>query len=263
MNILVFDIETIPDVDVGRRIYGLEGMDDTSVAEAMYAKRRADNNGGGDFLRHHLHRVAAISVLLRHDTDKLRVDSLGDPDSSERELVSRFFDLLGRYKNPTLVSWNGSGFDLPVLHYRALKHSVVAASYWDQGEKDQAFRWNNYINRYHMRHTDMMDLFALYQSRAYAPLDDVAILLGLPGKMGIGGNKVWESYQAGDIVGIRNYCEVDVLNTYLIYLRFELMRGHLDAEDHQRECQRLHNYLAANNHPHLREFLSAWDEASG
>jgi len=263
MNILVFDIETVPDVETGRRIYDLVEMNDAKVADAMFAKRRAESNSNSDFLQHHLHRIVAISVLLRQDPDKLRVASLGDPNSSEHELVSRFFDLLGRYNKPTLVSWNGSGFDLPVLHYRALKHAVVASDYWELGEKDQSFRWNNYISRYHMRHTDLMDLLSLYQARSYVSLENLALLLGLPGKIGMHGSKVWETYQAGDIVKIRNYCETDVLNTYLVYLRFELMRGHFDAESYQRECHRLRNYLAAKGYPHLSEFLSAWSNSDG
>jgi hypothetical protein len=256
MNILVFDIETVPDVEMGRRLYGLVGMDDHMVAEVMFAARRAETRGS-EFLRPHLHRIVAISAVLRH-ADRLRVGSLGEPESSERDLVSRFFDVLERY-SPTLVSWNGAGFDLPVLHYRALRHAVTAPRYWELGDEDPAFRWNNYINRYHLRHTDLMDLLSLYQPRACASLDDVATLLGLPGKQGMSGARVWESCQAGDIAGIRNYCETDVLNTYLIYLRFELMRGHLDEEGHRRECQRLRDYLAAEGHPHFCEFLGAWE----
>ena len=116
MNVFVFDIETIPDVDSGRRLYGLEGLSDADAAKAMFALR-AEETGGSDFLRLHLHRVCAISVVMRH-ADRVKVWSLGEPDSDERELVQRFFDGIDHYV-PTLVSWNGGGFDLPVLHYRA------------------------------------------------------------------------------------------------------------------------------------------------
>jgi predicted PolB exonuclease-like 3'-5' exonuclease len=72
------------------------------------------------------------------------------------------------------------------------------------------------------------------------------------------GAKVWDNYLAGDIAGIRNYCETDVLNTYLVYLRFELMRGNLVQQAYAQECGRVRDMLAAENKPHLREFLEAW-----
>ena len=255
MNVLVFDIETIPDVDTGRRLYELEGLSDAEVARVMFMKRRAQT-GESDFLRHHLHQVVAISAVLRHG-DGLRVWSLGELQSTEAELIRRFFDGIERY-TPTLISWNGCGFDLPVLHYRALKHGISAARYWETGSDDQSFRFNNYLNRYHERHTDLMDVLSGFQPRACAPLDEIAVLLGLPGKMGRSGAQVWEQYQAGKLQEIRDYCETDVLNTYLVYLRLELLRGHLDATRWQHECERVRTTLRELNKPHLNEFLAAW-----
>lgn len=259
MNVFVFDIETVPDVAGARRLYGLDGLNDKDVAEIMFQQRRQEN--GSEFLRLHLHRIVAISVVLR-TRDLFKVWSLGDPDSPERELVRRFFDGIEKF-TPTLVSWNGTAFDLPVLHYRALLHGISAPRYWETGNEDQSFRWNNYLNRYHERHTDLMDILAAYQPRANAPLDEIAVLLGLPGKMGMSGAKVWESYQQGDIVAIRNYCETDVLNTYLVYLRFELMRGRLSPEQYRTECQLVRDSLAREPKAHLQEFLQAWQASAG
>jgi hypothetical protein len=220
----------------------------------MFHLRRQET--GNEFLRLHLQRVVAISAVLRRN-DTLKVWSLGEADASEKELIQRFFDGLERF-TPTLVSWNGCGFDLPVLHYRALLHGIAAPRYWETGEDDASFRWNNYLSRYHYRHTDLMDVLAGYQPRANAPLDEVAAMLGLPGKMGMSGAKVWDAYLAGDIAGIRNYCETDVLNTYLVYLRFELMRGRLTGENYALECQRVRDTLAHEAKPHFLEFLERW-----
>mgnify|MGYP002713021401 CR=1 FL=1 len=254
MHVLVFDIETVPDVDGGRRLYGLEGLDDKEVANVLFHMRRQE--AGTEFLRHHLHRIVAISAVLR-TADTFKVWSLGEPDSDEAELIGRFFDGVEKF-SPTLVSWNGGGFDLPVLHYRALLHGVPAPRYWETGEDDTSFRYNNYLNRFHARHTDLMDVLAGYQARANAPLDEIATLLGFPGKMGMSGAHVWDAYQAGDIDGIRNYCETDVLNTYLVYLRFELMRGRLTPTAYDDECVRVREALGRDNKPHLNEFLSRW-----
>ncbi len=255
MNVLVFDIETIPDVDGGRRLYELEGLSDEDVAKVMAHKRR-EQTGDSEFLRHHLQRIVAISAVLRHG-DTLKVWSLGEPQSSERELIQRFFDGIDKF-SPTLVSWNGCNFDLPVLHYRALLHGVSAPRYWDTGDGDKEFRWNNYLSRYHARHTDLMDVLAGYAPRATAPLHEIAVLLGLPGKLGMDGSAVWGEYLAGNIVDIRNYCETDVLNTYLVYLRWELLRGNLDAQDYAHEQQRVRELLAGDDKPHFRAFLDAW-----
>lgn len=255
MNVLVFDIETIPDTTAGRRLYGLEGLNDDDVAKIMFHKRR-EETGDSEFLRHHLHRIVAISVALRH-ADQLKVWSLGDEKSSEADIIRRFFEGVEKY-SPTLVTWNGGGFDLPVLHYRALVNGVTAPRYWDTGELDRDFKWNNYLNRFHSRHTDLMDVLSGYQGRATAPLDDIAQLLGLPGKLGMDGSKVWGAYQAGKLAEIRNYCETDVLNTYLIYLRFELIRGNLDVAGYEKEQQKVRDCLKGEDQPHLREFLAAW-----
>ena len=254
MNVLVFDIETIPDLDGGRRLYDLDGLDDKDTANALFNLRRQEN--GTEFLRLHLHRVVAISVVLR-SAQGIKVWSLGDETSSERELIERFFDGIGRY-TPNLVSWNGSGFDLPVLHYRALLHGVSAGRYWETGDEDQSFRWNNYQSRYHSRHLDLMDVLAGYNNRAFAPLDQIASLLGFPGKMGMSGGKVFDQFQAGNLKGIRDYCETDVLNTWLVYLRFQMMRGQLDRTGYEQELALLRDYLKQENQPHFNEFLDAW-----
>jgi predicted PolB exonuclease-like 3'-5' exonuclease len=254
VNTLVFDIETIPDVALGRRLHGLDGLADGQVAKAMFALRRQAS--GGEFLAHEQHRVVAISCVLR-SREGLTVWSLGDLEASEGELIERFFDGIEKF-SPCLVSWNGAGFDLPVLHYRALLAGVQAPRYWETGDEDTAFRYNNYLSRYHWRHIDLMDVLSGYQNRARASLSNTACLLGLPGKMGFSGAQVWDAYQAGNLVGIRQYCETDVLNTYLIYLRFELMRARFTRERYAEEVERVKALLRAGKEPHFAEFLQAW-----
>ncbi len=262
MPVLVFDIETIPDVKGIRALEDLPaGLSDYEVAEWAFQQRRASH--GSDFLPHHLQRVVTISCALR-DAQHFRVFSLSEPESSEGEIIQRFFDGIERY-TPQIVSWNGGGFDLPVLHYRSMLHCVSAPRYWDQGEGDyhdsRDFKWNNYISRYHSRHLDLMDLVAMYQPRANAPLDDLAKLMGYPGKLGMDGSAVWHAWQDGRIAEIRDYCETDVVNTYLVYLRFERMRGHLDASAWAAEVQVVRDALARIDAPHWKQFLEAWPPA--
>ena len=258
MHCFAFDIETIPDVELGRRMWDLDdSLTDRDVGNAMMFRQQQKT--GSEFLPLNQHRVVAISVALRTG-DGFRVWTLGDEDADEAEIVRRFFDGIERY-SPALVSWNGSGFDLPVLHYRALRHGVQAPRYWETGDADREFRYNNYVNRYHWRHIDLMDVLSAFQVRGRAGLDQVASMLGFPGKLGMSGDKVWDTWLDGGIAAIRDYCETDVLNTYLVYLRFEYLRGLLDAQALERELERVRSTLDAADAPHLREFLDAWQNA--
>ncbi len=260
--VLVFDIETIPDVAGLRSLHGLPAdLPDAEVAELAFQRQRAKN--GSDFLPHYLQRVAVISCVMRSD-EGFKVWSLAEPKLSEADIIQRFYHGIEKY-TPQLVSWNGGGFDLPVLHYRGLIHGAVAPRYWNMGDGDfhdsRDFKWNNYIGRYHTRHLDLMDLLAMYQPRANAPLDELAKLMGLPGKLGMDGSAVWGAYLAGQIDDVRDYCETDVVNTYLVYLRFQLMRGCLSPEEHAREVAFVREQIAALNQPHWQAFLAAWSAA--
>ena len=256
MHCFSFDIETVPDVEFGRRFWDLDDLSDEDVGTAMTFIRQQKT--GTDFLPLHQQRIVAISVTFR-TADSFKVWSLGDEDSDEAELVRRFFDGIERY-SPDLVSWNGGGFDLPVLHYRALKNGVQAPRYWEMGESDRDFKWNNYLSRFHWRHVDLMDVIAGFQPRCRASLDQMAVMLGFPGKLGMSGGKVWETFLNGGVRDIRNYCETDVLNTWLIYLRFEFMRGNLDEKALHREYALVRSTLATMEQDHLNEFLAAWPE---
>jgi len=253
--VLVFDLETIPDVSGLRTLLGSDAaLSDAEVAAQAFAARREKT--GSDFLQHHLHRVAAISCVFRDD-EGFRVRSLGNLDDAEPKLIQDFYRIVERY-TPQLVSWNGGGFDLPVLNYRALIHGINAARFWEMGDEDRDFKWNNYLSRYHTRHLDLMDHLAMYTGRANAPLDDLAKLCGFPGKMGVDGSQVWSLYQEGRLQEIRDYCETDVVNTYLVYCRYQLLRGRLTRDAYDAEIALVRISLKSIDAPHWRDYLSLW-----
>jgi predicted PolB exonuclease-like 3'-5' exonuclease len=253
--VLVFDIETVPDVAGIRRVHDVPStLSDADVLDWHGQQRRAAT--GSDFAPHYLQQIVAISCVMRDET-RFNVWSLGEPGDGEAELIRRFFEGIDRF-TPQLVSWNGGGFDLPVLHHRALVHGVTAARYWDWGDDDREFRHNNYLNRYHTRHLDLMDVMAQYQPRAYAGLDAVARLCGFPGKLGMEGADVAAAVAQGRLDDVRAYCECDVLNTYLLYQRFRLMRGQWNAGQYAAEMSFVRERIASIGAPHWREFLAAW-----
>lgn len=257
MNVLVFDIETIPDVEGGQAIFDLQGLDDKSTAKAMMHMHQQKT--GSDFLPLHLQKIVAISVVYRGMGDDMgkmvAVKSLGDDNSSEADLLKLFFQEIDA-RTPKLVSWNGSGFDLPVIMNRALKNSISMPNHWKE--------------QYH--HTDLKFVISGYNGENTAPLTELSKLLGFPGKMGMDGSflangsssandSVWDEYQAGNLKGIRDYCETGVLNTYLVYLRYQLMRGELKQEELEQEFTLLREFLESQSKTgktHLGAFLKAW-----
>jgi predicted PolB exonuclease-like 3'-5' exonuclease len=252
--ILAFDIETVPDIAGLRLLHGLDsGHSDRDVAQFAFQQRRTQT--GSDFLPLHLHRVIAVACALR-EGESFRCWSLGSAADGEAELIKRFFDGIEKY-TPQLVSWNGGGFDLPVLNYRAMVHGVSAPRFWEWGDEDRSFNYNNYLSRYHKRHIDLMDLLAFYQGRGVA-LDEFARLLGFPGKLGMDGSKVWETFQSGGIDAIRNYCETDTANTYLVFLRFQLLRGAYDEARYRGELELARSTLGKSKEAHWQEFTRRW-----
>jgi predicted PolB exonuclease-like 3'-5' exonuclease len=256
--VLVFDIETIPDVAGLRLLRGMAAdASDAEVYDAEIADRASRNKG--DFMPHHLQRVLVVSCVFRNQ-DGLRVHSLvdrsGEGASQEGRVIQSFFNLIERHE-PQLVSWNGGGFDLPVLHHRGLVHGVCASKYWDMGEEDREYRYNHYIGRYHMRHVDLMDVLAMY-GRGAAPLDALAKLCGFPGKLGMDGSQVFPAYREGRLEEVRRYCETDVMNTYLLWCRFQRMRGGLGEAAYADEVRLVRETVAAIGEPHWDEYLRAW-----
>lgn len=256
-KILCFDIESIPDIEHARRIYDLNPSLTESEAWNIIRIKRMEKSGT-DFLPHYLQKIIAISVVIQ-DNHQIKILTLGQDNESEADIIQRFFQGLEMHQ-PTLVSWNGQGFDLPVLHYRSLLHHIQAPLYWESGEDIPAFKWNNYFNRYHQRHTDLMDVLSSYQGKAFAPLDELAQMVGLPGKIGLHGSEVYPAYLNQEIQKICDYCESDVLNTHLLYLRFLWCKGSLSKAQYHQLMTSIEQYIIKNsNKPHWQVFLPYLD----
>lgn len=252
LPVLVFDIETIPDVRSGSRLYGLDLPDDDTVL-AMSNIRRQESNS--DFPRLPLHEIVCISCLWAED-GHIKLFSFCQESMSEQEMIKRFLSVFDKHF-PTLVSWNGSAFDLPVLILRAMHYGLSAQGLLDQGDFNQARRYDNYQNRYQHRHTDLMDCLALFNARNFQRLDELALFLGFPGKQGHSGYHVHDYVKTQDWKVLCQYCESDVINTWLIYLRWQLLRGHLSLDEHQHWIKFTHDYIDEQM-PGQHEFLANW-----
>ncbi|HEY2009842.1 MAG TPA: 3'-5' exonuclease [Rhizomicrobium sp.] len=239
--IVVFDIETVPD---------------------------SDHHVTDDMPKVLFHQVVAISYLRANVVDGVdgryfALDLLrtgGDVTSSEKDLLAGFWHFIVKSK-PRLVTFNGRGFDLPVAKYRAMKYGI-AAPWFAQGES----KWENYSGRYSVDwHCDLMDALADFGASKASKLSEICALLGVPSKLGLDGSLVKSYVEAGRLAEVRNYCETDVLATYLVFLRFALFRGELTPTGFQASVANLKAHLANEraNRPHLGEFADAWVAAAG
>ncbi|MET0155085.1 MAG: 3'-5' exonuclease [Rickettsiales bacterium] len=267
-TLFVFDIETVPDVEA---VFPLTGDPEAEGADVDFLRERLERyhldvtQGKNPFPRQPFHKVVAISFLeaglsVHNDVERLELTHIrsgGKEDSGERELIEGFFSYVGKSR-ARLVSFNGKGFDLPVLKYRAMKYGVSAPWLYRRGDK-----WNNYRQRYSADwHCDLLDELSDYGASARIKLNEVASIIGAPGKVGVDGSHVSAMYDAGEIGAIRRYCETDVANTYLIYLRHRLMTGFMDKQAYNDAASDLLAFVEGADGEHWAEFLCAWRDAS-
>jgi predicted PolB exonuclease-like 3'-5' exonuclease len=213
-SLIVWDIETVPDLKGFAAASGHNGSGDEEVRAAM----------GDKFPKHIYHSIICIGALIaRREDGRWTVTALGAPhvgDRSEKALISSFVERIAELE-PQLVTFNGSTFDLPVLRYRALVHGVAAPG----------FSSRPYFNRYTEDAVDLCDVLSSFSSQAKVTLHELCRVMGLPGKPdGISGADVERYYREGRIREIAEYCESDVVNTYRVWLRYELFRGRLSEQ---------------------------------
>lgn len=263
-NLFIFDIETIPDLKAAQNLLDLSGLDKLEMRQALTNYHLEITDGKNSFLRQCFHQVVAISFVecaIERDFDGLEfyricdVRSGGDLMSNEEDLVKGFFAHLKK-KFSRLVSFNGKNFDLPVLKYAAMKHDVEAAWLYKSGDK-----WNSYNQRYSLDwHCDLADAFSDFGASAKVKMNELCAALGLPGKIGVDGSQVTEMFDAGKLQEIRDYCETDVINTYLLYLVYQHHNGSISKDSFHKSKDDLRKFLQKNSSSklHFEEFLKQW-----
>lgn len=267
-NLFVFDIETVPDTDSAPNLTGVTDPDVAARRAAIEQYHLDITDGKNAFPRQPFHKVVAISFLeaeIERDGGQeayilkdLRTG--GEAGYDEKQLLLGFFTYLERLR-PRLVSFNGRTFDLPVLKYRAMVHGISAPWLHKSGDK-----WNSYGYRYATDwHCDLLDVLSDFGASARVKLNEVCAAFGFPGKVGIDGSKVADLIDAGEIDAVRHYCETDVVNTYLTYLRWQLHAGTLSKAGYNAAIADIVSFIDAEKEkrPYLGEFIEAWGEASG
>jgi 3'-5' exonuclease len=261
---LVFDIETRVDKELVKRIYDPENV---LTLEQAYDKARdqiLERSGQqSDFFPIPFHIPIAIATLQADEDYRIRsLGCLGVDRFSEAELVARFWQV---FENATtLVTFNGRAFDLPVLEIQALKHGLSLSRYFADGQSKGTYRGSRYSDAFHIDLCDFLSNFGAAQRRG--SLDVLSRLVGLPGKYTIGGEDVEYLYRQGRLKEINQYCMTDALQTFLLFLRVDLLRGKLDAAGFQEAIAATRDDLsqraaAAGPDNFLMDFLNRWNSA--
>ena len=239
-TLLALDIETMPDIQIMPTDWPRE-----------------------KFPPHHCHQVVAISFVEAEidrsaGCERYHVTSCrsgGEADYDEQRLLRGFWGRFGKVR-PRVVTWNGRGFDLPVLRLRAMMYGIQAVSWFQSGDK-----WNGYTQRYQPDwNCDLMEQVADYGAGQRIGLQDVADMIGLPGKIGGHGSEVAAMMARGEIDQVRAYCESDCLNLFVAYVRWTLLTGRTDPAGHNVSLDSLIACLSREREarPHLGEFLDKW-----
>jgi 3'-5' exonuclease len=242
-HVIVWDLETVPDLRGFAAVNNLIGKSDVEILEAM----------GEKFPKHIYHSIVCIGALVAHrEHGRWLVDALGAPhvgERTEKELITAFVDKIAEL-NPQLVTFNGNSFDLPVLRYRAMINQVSAPG----------LAARLYFNRYTEDALDLCDALSSFSAQGKASLNEISVLMGLPGKpQHIDGSEVQRYFFEGNIKEIANYCETDIVNTYRIWLRYELFRGRLNQDAYDASERNLFEFIKVREtaKPHLRVLTSA------
>ncbi len=260
-NLFVFDIETIPDLTAAKNLLNAPNATTQELREGLVKYHLDVTAQKNSFLRQPFHQVIAISFLeaeiIRDANGQesykiVDIRSGGDLSSSEADLVRGFFSHLGK-KISRLVSFNGRNFDLPVLKYAAMKHGVSAAWLYKMGDK-----WNNYNQRYSLDwHCDLAEAFSDFGASAKVKMNELCAAFNLPGKLGIDGSMVADFFDQGRLQEIRDYCETDVLNSFLLYLTYQHHSGAMSRDSFEKTKNDLQEFLGGRlaEKPHFAEFL--------
>jgi len=224
---LVLDIETIVDPELP--------ISESSVVERLPAPPH--------------HQVVAIGVLwLDRNYSVLRIGVIGEGKTEAAALLD--FTRFTEERQPNLITYNGRGFDLPVLASRCLRHGIPFRYYYQQRDVRYRFSADG--------HLDLMDFIADFGATRSARLDVMAKLCGMPGKVGVDGKDVGPMVHAGQIDLVRNYCLCDVVQTAGVFLRVQLLRGELTPGAYQEAIGGL--IAAARAEPRVAPGVEAWNE---
>jgi len=251
--ICIFDCESIPDTTLIKSNLGLEGSELELCEQAFKLQEEKTNSS---FLPVPFHKVVSICAVITDDYGVFQKVSCIDGDD-EKALIKNFLDFINK-KNPKLVSFNGRSFDMPMLLVRAMKYSLTVPAYFETNNTElNKTKWDNYRYRFSDRfHVDLCDHISEFGAVRGMKLDLLCTMMGIPGKFDISGDQVYKLFFDGQIDTIKEYCQSDVLNTYWLYLKYELLRGNMLKDDYIEALM-----IFSEKLPHDKSYSDIFQEA--
>ncbi len=256
---LVFDVESVADGELVAAIqYPKEKRISPVQAIERYRGERLEKYDS-DFIPYTFQKPVSVAVAkVNARFELIDLVTLDDPQYRTPVIVENFWRGWLQYQQPTLVSFNGRGFDIPLLELSAFRYGVAVPAWFNM--QDRSFDQKR--NRYNLRsHLDLQDLFTNFgATRLNGGLNLIATLLGLPGKMDIAGHMVQNLYDEGSLAEINSYCRCDVLDTYLVFLRAMVLTGQLPLQQEEKLFARTRLWLREriDQHPIYGVYLDRW-----
>lgn len=234
MSVIYFDIATIPDFELGTRLYDLHDLSQEDVSRVMVTKSRENHSNPG-VIGQHMLQIVALSILVQ-DKKGIKCWSQGVPESTEANLLQTLQELIVEHQG-SIVTWNGNRSIFPILNYRYLSHGLHSADL--------------------VNHVDLATELSGTTGQDPLPLHDVAVLCGFPGNKAMSFDDVLDAYLEGNVELVRNGLELNVIISWLLNQRWQLIRGNIEQSSYEIEYQQLKEMLLQQNKPHLTEFVES------
>lgn len=255
-RVVVFDIETVPDLLAGRALLGeaADGMTDAALRAALGTRYARDGQDPATaFLKPPLHAMACLALLVaeRDGAEEpwrvRRMASRQTGDTPEAEILALFERTLAQRPAPMLAGFNTSGFDLPVLRYRAIATGVAMPSLNGGNGRDYGYRYGR-------DHIDLADRLSGFRASPTPSLAEACALLGLTAKAGMHGAEVEPAMAEGRGAEVAEYCETDVAATWLLLLRYWQATGAMPQDAARHSFTAFAAYLEEHRaEPHLAD----------
>jgi predicted PolB exonuclease-like 3'-5' exonuclease len=259
LGYLILDTESVPDGALLSKVkYAGEALSAEEAVRRAQAEAREQSRTNSDFLPVSFHVPVSVCVLrVGSDYSLQRLTALGAPDFRPRDIVEQFWagvqEHIRHHPKCRLVTYNGRGFDLPLLELAAFRYRItIGGAYYNRSR-----------NRYNRNHLDLMDWFNnLGACRLAGGLNALSKILGKPGKMGVSGDQVYEMYLAGKVQEINDYCMCDTLDTYFVFLRTRVMTGEISGDQEAAFGEAAHAWLRSKSAeiPAVQKYLENWGD---
>lgn len=256
---LIFDVEAVGDGELIRKVRYADQEMSAQDAVERYRRELLEDTGRDVLPPTFVVPISVAVAKVAADFQLLDLTVLDAPEFRPEEIVRRFWQGWNHYGRPTLVTFNGRGYDLPVLELGAFRYGISVPAWFNV--ESRSFEQSR--NRYNIdSHIDLQDLFTNFGAvRLSGGLNLLACLIDKPGKSGIDGSQVQQLYDEGHSDRINDYCRCDVLDTYFVFLRSRVLTGRLTTEEEKQLCDQVRQRLEsqADQHPAYQHYLKYWD----